>query len=433
LIVKRLSPLLLLPSLMIGLPATVLAERYQVSTDQDGQTRIEQVESDDSDTDTKTKQKTIPSAEPQYDAAPDAKLPSNSRIQVWGVNESAPPYEMNSSEVTSAPDEKPVIVHDDRTPEQPGQTDGSAESSPKGIGLFEQNLLDSEGKTREQMLLDLESARERQPKRFLVEGERYVDGDALLEDETLAEEGPRYFTTVDAEGRPLNVFYSPVLEKRARQLESEDTWRLAKGTEFFPQDADIRLVDESQLDSVARQILDEGQKREFFAGFARMCCNALPHRATHQLVDGVVIFHEFGNDDLPYRFAEGDSRFVLIRVPDADTNYTVRVRSFIREFSRMGIEHGLFLPQITLLDAAKNPLRLIRNIGYTYVAETWTNYAYLEGIFEIRRETETAQESFILLHTDTETLRKVSFFQTEEETIQVQHLPTGSISVDLYP
>jgi hypothetical protein len=164
-----------------------------------------------------------------------------------------------------------------------------------------------------------------------------------------------------------------------------------------------------------------------------MCCNALPHRATHQLVDGVVIFHEFGNDDLPYRFAEGDSRFVLIRVPDADTNYTVRVRSFIREFSRMGIEHGLFLPQITLLDAAKNPLRLIRNIGYTYVAETWTNYAYLEGIFEIRRETETAQESFILLHTDTETLRKVSFFQTEEETIQVQHLPTGSISVDLYP
>src|SRR5690606_2746918 len=134
--------------------------------------------------------------------------------------------------------------------------------------------------------------------------------------ETLAEEGPRYFTTMDAEGRPLNIYFSPAMEKRARQNASEQSWSLTRGVEFFPQDADIRVAGEAQLDPVAKRILDEGQKRDFFAEYTRKCCNTLPHRSTHQLVEGVVIFHELGKDDLPYRFAEGDSRFVLIRLPD---------------------------------------------------------------------------------------------------------------------
>ncbi len=431
------------------MPLTAFAERYQVLKDEDGKTQVQSVPQPSvPQTDPKTLSKDasssldshVPAASPADAAQRTDPSKLKNRIQVRGINESTPAETPSTSESVAKPSE-PVseesVAPAPAAPRQAELTSAPAEADAKGgvtksSNKFEQSLLRSEGKTREELLRDLEERKARQQLKFDIDGERYVDGDALLEDPSLVEDGPRYFTTQDAEGRPLNIYFDPELEKRAREQSREEKIVLTQGTEYFPQDVKKSEAVSAELDPVAQQLLEAGSKKGFFEAFLAKCCKALPHRATHQLDEGVVIFHELQQDDMPYRFSEGDSRFVLIRLPDKDTNYVVRVKTFIRSFRKMGVDNGMFLPQVTMLDAGKNPVRLIRDIAYRYVEETWTNYGYLEGLFEVNRETENNPEAFMLLSTSSASLRKMSVFKFEDDYLQVQHMPTGSVAVELH-
>lgn len=382
------------------------AERYQVTTDAQGKSTLEQVESE-------------------------ASLPSRNKIQVKGVTDKGKPAHAEESPTSSAMEVsvsesgKHPVTEEELTPVDNG----------KSVSIFERKMLETEGKTRDELLKDLDNQSSDSNKVIVLDGIRYVDGNALLQDESLAEEGPRYFTAVDADGRQHNIYFNPEMEKRARNALREKPLQYTRANEYV-QKEDVQSGSSplglEGAEPAALAILGSATPRDYFAEFADSCCMQLPNRVVQELQSGVVLFFDIKSSDSPYRFSEGDSRYVLVRLPDGNKDFAVRLKTFIKEFRRQDIDHGVFYPQVTMLSAEKRPLRILRDADFDFAGETWSSYGFLQGIFRISRESEGAEERFILIHTDRNALKKSSYFESGDGFMQVNHMPTGSVSIELY-
>lgn len=411
--------------LLLLVTCIVRAERYQVDTGLDGSALVRPVEPEE----------TVISSEPEVtessagkeDVDASSSGSGSKRLRVRGVSdaqsETALPQSNDNSHITSPP--------------QGGDEPGKEVSvDTKSQGIFEQRLLESEGKTRDELLKDLsENAVKEREKIIILDGVRYIDGEALLKDESLADEGARYFTTIDNEGRAHNIYFSPEMEKRARKELREKKIQYTSATEYVqqlaPTDEDSVPAKINGVDSKALEILGAASPASYFSAFLEYCCQRLPNRIAHDLESGVPLFFDLKSSDAPYRFSEGDSRYVLIRLPEDADDIAVRIKSFIKEFRKQGINHGVFYPQVTLLSKEKKPLRMIRDASFDFTGETWSNYGYLEGLFRVSRKVEGAEEFFLLIHTDRGALNKSSYFELDQELIQVLHMPTGSLSVEI--
>lgn len=411
--------------LLLLATCTVRAERYQVDTGLDGSPLVRPVEPEETVISSEPE-----AAEPNADKE-DVDAPSSGlglkRLHVRGVSDA--PSETSVPQVN----ENSRITIPQKSSDEP---DKEVSVDTKSQGIFEQRLLESEGKTRDELLKDLsDKAFKEKEKIIILDGVRYVDGEALLQDESLADEGGRYFTTIDSEGRAHNIYFSPEMEKKARKELREKKIQYTSATEYVQRDATVNGDSVSAgipgADSKALEILGSASPDSYFSEFLEYCCQRLPNRIAHDLESGVPLFFDLKSSDAPYRFSEGDSRYVLIRLPEDANDIAVRIKSFIKEFRKQGIDHGVFYPQVTLLSKEKKPLRMIRDASFEFAGETWSNYGFLEGLFRVSRKIEGAEEYFLLIHTDRGALNKSSYFEQEQELIQVQHMPTGSLSVEI--
>ena len=114
-------------------------------------------------------------------------------------------------------------------------------------------------------------------------------------------------------------------------------------------------------DPIAASILNSGDtlSSSYMDTFTKYCCVNLPNQDIPNIELGKPRFFPLTQEALPYRFNEGDSRYIIIRLPsDSSANYPLRLRSFIRGHKKWGIEHGVFFPQLVTLDKDKKPLRI---------------------------------------------------------------------------
>lgn len=262
----------------------------------------------------------------------------------------------------------------------------------------------------------------------------FVDGD-ILEQTGAREEVEKapYFITVDENGIPQNTFYDPVLVSAALDKQRNKTleYTEAKTYEEYAQEVEGELNLPDGADPVAAGILSSGEKEFdlYFEAFAKKCCEHLPNIVTPTVEMGRPRAYQLTNDDLYYRFEDGDSRFLLVSLPtETNENYPLRIRTFIRTFKKLSIDHGVFFPQIITLNAEKKPVRIMTGPLLRYSAETWSMHGYLEGVFEIDRS-EQKDEHYVLINTTRDVLRQSSVIDSEEP-IEIAHMSVGSFEIE---
>ena len=263
-----------------------------------------------------------------------------------------------------------------------------------------------------------------------IDEAEYVDGDALLEGRVERPSEQPFFITRDPDGNENIMFYSPSL---AREAKESDRVRLKLSQAKVVTEAEkgdwTSLLPEG-ADPVAASILAAGGARvpSYFSRFAARCCEALPtagakvlsfERSEHVIIE---------RDMTSFRFVDGDSRYQLVRLPVSEENYFIELRSYIRRYKHEGVDSGVFFPHLVMLDKQLRPLRVITDAVLAYTPETWSDYGYLQGIFEVDRTNEK-EEEYLLVFTTRDSLRQESVYDHPEASIRVKHMRTGSLGL----
>jgi hypothetical protein len=306
------------------------------------------------------------------------------------------------------------------------------------ISPFEKAYLESERKAKAGVLKNLKDNKGNGESSEVfdatdIDPRKFVDGDELERTGVREEvEKAPYFITVDADGKPTNTFYDPVLvsETMNKERNKKTEYTQTRVYEKFSQGSSGELELPEGADPIAVQLLNSGNKEVdlFFEDFAKQCCDQLPNIITPTIEMGRPRALELTNEDLYYRFSEGDSRFLLVSLPaDTGVNYPLRIRTFIRKFKKLSVEHGVFFPQIITLNAEKKPVRIMTGPILKYQAETWSTHGYLEGVFLIDR-TEEKDERYVLINTTRDVLRQSSTIDSEVP-IEIDHMPIGSFEI----
>ena len=315
----------------------------------------------------------------------------------------------------------------------------TAERAPKKkLNIFEKAYLESERKAKADVLKNLTANKniENASKEYdatQIDTINFVDGDELertggRED---VEKAP-YFITVDVDGHLQNTFYDPVLvsdaldKKRNKKIE----YTQARVYEKFSREEGDALSLPEGAEPIAVGILNSGEKEFdlYFNAFTKQCCDQLPNIVTPTIQMGRPQAFQLSNDDLYYRFSDGDSRFILLSLPaETNDNYPLRIRTFIRSFKKLSIQHGVFFPQIITLGADKKPVRILTGPLLKYQAETWSTHGYLEGVFQIDRSKEK-DERYVLINTTNDVLRQSSTIDTQE-ALEIAHMAVGSFEI----
>lgn len=349
----------------------------------------------------------------------------------------------SSNDNTVDPQDQSPTSQDNAAPKKLAEVNESQDQTvdeKKPLSVFERKYLEAEQQAQKDIIEKLgKNKGARGYDATEINEADFVDGDALLnqpsDSSDLPNENQRFFTTVDSDGNVINTPYDPVLEQEAWEKYREKQPAFTEARIFrkaAPDDLIKEPVLPDQVDPVAMQILTSGKEQadSYFEAFSQGCCTGLPSSKTTDLLPGLSYSFDLEADDLPYRFNEGDSRYLLLRLPELTENYPLLIRSFIRKYKRNGIDHGVFFPQLVTLDKDRNPLRIITGPLLKYVAETWTTYGYLEGFFEIE-QTKDSEERYILINTTREVLRLSSVIDDGENSLQITHMPTGLFEIKL--
>ena len=291
-----------------------------------------------------------------------------------------------------------------------------------GLGKFERVFFQNEGKN---------------PYDATVVNEAdFVDGDELLEGRLSGDSQQPFFITRDPDGNESITFYSPSLAQEAKLL-SERKLEYSKATIYRPEDQDGVYYGDlpEQAEPIAVQILTSGKGRfeNYFDAFSKRCCEELPKSGVKTLEFGRSEHLKLRRGDLPYRFNEGDSRYIIFKLPDYQENFAIQLRAFIRPYGPENVPNGIFFPQLVMLDVNLQPLRIISNPVLEYTPESWSDYGYLQGVFEVERP-EGLEEMFVMLNTTRDVLGKISRYEHPEGAIDIRHMKHGELGVKaVYP
>ncbi|MFV1872515.1 MAG: MalM family protein [Oleiphilus sp.] len=332
-----------------------------------------------------------------------------------------------SAELSSATDENPDQVE---TPEQ----------EPKELSIFEMKYLEAELAERERVLKALKGnfGESSDYDATAVNPEDFVDSEAALRSANKVDiEKSPYYVTVGADGIPQTVFYDPAVVKEILFKQRNEKIQFTDTQVYKKMTSNIALPEEA--DPLAVGIL-RGTNKEFesyFDIFAKRCCDDLPNINTPKIQFGESYYFTLNDDDLPYRFSEGDSRFILMRLPDLEKDIIpIRLKTFIRKYSKRNIDKGVFFPQLVTLNSEREPVRVMTGPLLKYQDETWTTHAYLKGIFPISQSPEL-DERYLLVNTTKETLNSSSTIELPESedeearTVFIKHMNEGSFEIEI--
>ena len=308
------------------------------------------------------------------------------------------------------------------------------------MSIFEQKYLEAELAERKRVLnaiknnnsetLDYDATQ--------VNPDDFVDSESLRRPgEGVDEKNSRYFVTLDTDGIQRNVFYDSDEVREILFQERNPKIIFTDSVIYEKKSSEVQLPESAEPEAL--KIL-RGENDEFisyFKKFSEKCCSDLPKVTAPEIKFGESYYFTLTDDDLPYRFSEGDSRFVLIKLPILNkAKIPLRVRSFIRKHARQGVEKGVFFPQFITLNADREPLRIMVGPLLSFKDETWTTHAYLQGIFQLSQTLEL-DERYILINTTKEVLSTSSTIvipakaDEKEQTVVLKHMNEGSFQIEI--
>lgn len=306
------------------------------------------------------------------------------------------------------------------------------------LSVFEKAYYDAERKAQAEALKNLQTSSQDSLGAYdatKVDPVKFMDGDELERTGARKDvEKAPYFITVDVDGKPINTHYDPVLVSEAldKQRNKKIEYTQARVYEEYNHTGNSAALDLPEgADPVAAQLLSSGEKEFnlYFEAFTQHCCQQLPNIVTPSVEFGRPRGFKLTQEDLYYRFNDGDSRFLLVRLPaEGRDNYPLRIRSFIRTFKKLSIDRGVFFPQIITLNTEYKPVRIMTGPVLKYQAETWSKHGYLEGVFQIDRS-EEKDERYVLINTTRDVLRQSSVIDAENP-IEIQHMSIGSFEIE---
>ena len=264
-----------------------------------------------------------------------------------------------------------------------------------------------------------------------VDEAQFIDGDALLEGRVVNADGSVPFNvTYDSQGTASVTFIDA--EKIAAEIDAQRKIRSYTPVTEYRAEVDAKRDQIIQrADPKALSLLGIDVKT-YFQRYAENCCQALPHADIPLLEPGRAYFFKITKDDAPFRFIDGDSRYVLVRLPESNSSYDLRVRSFVRGFDKQNISHGVFLPQLLLMNGQKELLRILAEPVLRFEEENWLKYGYLEGVFRIEQNAQVeANERFLLLNTTPDYLATVTQVKEDDELVDLKHMSTGSFEIEV--
>ncbi len=258
----------------------------------------------------------------------------------------------------------------------------------------------------------------------------YVDGDELLKNgKQSVSERSRYYTAVDAEGRLSNIDYDPEAVQEALEREKETKIEYTEANILRRSEGGLTLPDTAEPFAV-KLLTDNYTTKTYFEEFSNSCCDKLPNIDVTELQLGKSHFFDLNEDQLAYRFAGGDSRFLLLSLPQTKAAQPIRLRSFIRAHKRFAIEHGVFFPQLVTLDKDKKPLRIFTGPLLQYQPETWLAHGFLQGVFQLDASPKGG-EKYLLLNTTRDIQRETSNIDDDEGLLSIDHMGIGTLEIQL--
>jgi len=439
--IKKFSVFVFSLSISIG----VSAERYSVIEDSFGGLSAEPVEVGTKNDKVPANNETFSKNESEVSANPLILEPNNKAEGSKGLSaEKEMPLESistsNSPKISGdAQSEHKTIEAAVGDRQKDAIPDTEEKNLPNKLSVFEKVYLESERKAKAQVLKNLGVNKIGQETSGAYDATeinpiKFVDGDELERTGGREEvEKAPYFITVDADGKLQNTFYDPVLVGEAldKQRNKKIEYTQARVYEKISQQDGGELELPEAADPIAVKLLNSGKKEFdlYYDAFTKQCCDQLPNIVTPTVQMGRSQAFQLTDEDLYYRFSDGDSRFLLVGLPsETNKNYPLRIRTFIRTFKKLSINHGVFFPQIVTLNADKKPVRIMTGPLLKYQAETWSTHGYLEGMFQIDRS-EDRDERYVLINTTNNVLRQSSIIDSEEP-IEIAHMPVGSFEIE---
>lgn len=452
----RLVRLFFLLTIVVSFSSQTIAERYQVSEDSFGELSAEKIQpplrdnADDSNLAKPSSELANDATDLVKESTDDSKLNSidgknvveESLVEVVSVEQVKEKKVDVSKKVLPDNPTAPYVGQSalsEDTPQELISANEEIQLKEKKLSVFEKAFLDDlerENQSAKSVLGTgtAASSGSRSQENFSVE--EYVDGDLLLENGGVraSDEKSPYFIQINADGKPYITAYDPNLEKAFRESQRNKTVQFTDAKIYERSQEEKSLLNiPSGADQKARDILESGQKsfESYFSAFSNTCCEQLVAKYADTIERGRGYYFELTDEDIPYRFTDGDSRYLLIQLsPSTQTNYALRFRTFIRADKSNNIRHGVFFPQLATLDKNLRPLRIITGPLLKYVPETWSKYGYLQGIFEID-QTRDNEEAYLLVKTSKDVLKTSSTVVSEEETITIEHMDFGSFEVEI--
>jgi hypothetical protein len=259
----------------------------------------------------------------------------------------------------------------------------------------------------------------------------FVDSEDLLQGNVNSDGERPFFVTFDNQGESNVIFYSPqVMQDEIKRRESEE--RVSDAVIYSAADAGSQLTLPEGADPVAAQILSSGNQLSYFNRFTQRCCNKLPNVGTLDLRRDKGLHVPIERTDFSYRFVDGDSRYRIVKLPDVRKNFLLTIKTYVKSYKNLGIDHGAFIPQVVLMDRDKNVTRIISNMSAQSHAETWSTYGYLKSVIEVEQSS-VDYEALLLVYTRAEDLRQTSTVEDSSGAWEIEHMEVGSLEVAVVP
>ena len=224
----------------------------------------------------------------------------------------------------------------------------------------------------------------------------YIDAEVLEgRGYSRPENGPRYYTWTDENGRMHNAEVPPEdREARAREAMSGPV-RYTEGREVKftkAQPALPGLDGQKPSDALAALLKSSGQSNGagLYDELTVRCCGQMREDDFTALSTAEPRYEEINKFSPSFDFPMGRSFYTAVKLPNSYRTYGLRVRSFANK--------SVVYPSLLFLDENKRPTRLVSDAVYQLHGETWYRYAFIEGTVPV--EADKGERYVLILTTD---------------------------------
>ncbi|WP_417662224.1 MalM family protein [Pseudomonas sp.] len=221
----------------------------------------------------------------------------------------------------------------------------------------------------------------------------YIDAD-VLEGRGYQRDGDdgQYYTWVDEQGRMQNSRVAPRISSGAVSGLATIEYTEGRQIEFSKKPILLPSLN-GQRTTAMRELLSGSRQSQqgLYRELTDRCCTQMTDDDFTELSSDEPRFEELNRFSPSFDFPMGRSYYAAIKLPTVKTSYGLRVRSFANK--------QVVYPSLLFLDAQKRPTRLVSDAVYQLHAETWSRFAFIEGVVKIQAVT---NESYVLLLTTEE-------------------------------